>query len=55
MVSVDLEVEYNGQLWPDVKAWKVSRDNSRLFSTSFQTNKDETRDFEPPLDEDIPF
>ena len=57
MVSVDLESrEYNGRWYTDVKAWKVSRDGAQDFSQlPSQTNKDETRDFEPPLDEDIPF
>ena len=57
VVSVDLESrEYNGRWYTDVKAWKISRDNIQDYSQPpSQTNKDETRDFEPPLDEDIPF
>ena len=57
VVSVDLESrEYNGRWYTDVKAWKVSRDGAQDFSQpSSQTKMRETRDFEPPLDEDIPF
>ena len=57
VVSVDLESrEYNGRWYTDVKAWKVSRDDTKDYSKPHsQTKMDETSNFKNPLDDDIPF
>ena len=57
VVSVDLESrEYNGRWYTDVKAWKVSRDDTKDYSKPHsQAKMDETPDFKDTLDDDIPF
>lgn len=58
-VSIDLESrEYNGRWYTDVKAWKVSRGDSRSDDVPFSSPEQygNTQQDEPPLmDDEIPF